>query len=168
MFTIYFGEWKSGRLQRLSYLGYDLLSMFLLIVAGMGIAFALGFLNKGEIGLESLNELGTSSTGIVMSIIFVILFLAMIVAQFNIFAKRIRDMGLPALWTIVAIIIISIIINVLYPPQEVAVTSAIVEQANSTMASTQASVQNSAEATIFTVIISLLTLLIPSDTFKRN
>ena len=42
-----------------------------------------------------------------------LMFIAML-GQVNILGKRIRDMGLPVLWTILGIILVSMLLNVLF------------------------------------------------------
>lgn len=168
MFRVLFGEWTSGRVQRLAYLGYYLLTIFFIVVIALGIAVTLGFLNKSGMSLKSIEDFASNGGGIVTALVFVVFIFAMFIAQLNILAKRIRDMGLPALVSVVALIILSIVLNVLYPPQEVTFASSVIAEANATMASAQTTMQSSTEVSIFGLIVFLLLLFVPSDAFKRD
>lgn len=167
MLKVFFGEWKSGRVQRLAYLGYYLLSMFLIVVFAMGIGFVMGFLSHSDMNMRSLEGLTNSSSGIAIAVIFIVFLFAIFAAQLNILAKRIRDMGLPALATVLSLIILFVVLNLLYPPQEVSFTSTMIAEANTTMATAETTMQSSREVSLFGLIVFLLLLFVPSDAFKR-
>ena len=169
MKDIYFGEWKSGRLKGLPYLGYYLLLMFLFVLIIIGGSFLLGGLGSMMSGdMSSMSEALGDGGGIVVGLLFVVIFIAFFVAQFNIFAKRIRDMGLSVLWTIVGIFILSIAINIIFPPHNVAIQSTTIETANSMMQSSSTTVSASMPANILNLFIFLALIFVPSDTFKKR
>ncbi len=169
MKDIYFGEWKSGRLKGLPYLGYYFLMFFLFALIMFGGVFLLGGLGNMMNGnMGAMGESLKSGGGMVAGLLLMVAFIAFAAGQFNIFAKRIRDMGLPVLWTVVGIIILSILLNIVFPPHEVVMQSATVATANSTMQSASTTVSTSGPANVLNLIIFLALIFVPSDTFKRS
>jgi len=170
MLKIYFGEWGSGKLQRLPYLGYYILLMVLVMLIIFGGIFAVGAganIMSGDIA--ATGDLLMAKFGAVALFgIVVIMFLAML-GQVNILGKRIRDMGLPVLWTILGIIAISMILNVAFPPQEAAISAAAVQTANSSATAVAASsTSTSMVVQIFDMVVFLCLVLIPSNTFRNK
>ena len=166
MLNVYFKEWKTGRLKRLQYLGYYVLLMVIAIVLIMG-AVMLGSAaqSAGEMNAESI----MSSMGIPLAIGLGVFILIMAVAQANILAKRIRDMGLPALWTILGLIAVSIVLNILFPAQTMEVNTAIADINGTTaMAASAEASSSSIVVQVFDAIVFLSLILIPSDTFSKN
>ena len=106
------GDVKTGRLMRLQYLGYSLLVyllmfgfVFLVILAiGAGEHIIGGDLQHAQ---DKLREMFTLPAMIVFAVIMS-LFLFMVA---NIMAKRIRDIGLPGWWSVLAIIVITGIVS---------------------------------------------------------
>jgi len=106
------GDVKTGRLMRLQYLGYSLLVyllmfgfVFLVILAiGAGEHIIGGDLQHAQ---DKLREMFTLPAMIVFAVIMP-LFLFMVA---NIMAKRIRDIGLPGWWSVLAIIVITGIVS---------------------------------------------------------
>ncbi|SFV58214.1 hypothetical protein MNB_SV-6-1361 [hydrothermal vent metagenome] len=169
MFKIYFGEWSSGKLKRLPYVGYYFLIFFLFAVLMFGSLFLMGGIGSIMNGdMNGVQEAFASGGGILATLLFIGASIAFMVAQFNIFAKRIRDMGLPVLWTIVGIIIFSIVLNVLFPPHEVAMQSTVIETANSTMRSASTTVESSTPVNIANLVIFLALIFVPSGTFGKR
>ncbi len=169
MKDIYFGEWKSGKLKRLPYLGYYFLMFFLFALVVFGGIFLLGGVQNMMSGnMSAMSDTLKSGGGMAVGLLFMIVFIAFVAGQFNIFAKRIRDMGLPVLWTVVGIIILSIVLNIAFPPHEVVMQSATVATANSTMQSASTTVSTSGPANVLNFIIFLALIFVPSDTFKRS
>lgn len=170
MLKIYFGEWGSGKLQRLPYLGYYILLMVLVMLIIVGGIFAVG---AGESimggNIAATEDLLMAKFGAVALFgIVVIMFLAML-GQLNILGKRIRDMGLPALWTILGIIAISLILNVIFPPQEAAISAAAVHTAEGSATTVAASTTTTSMVVqAYDIIVFLCLLLIPSNTFKNK
>jgi len=167
--NIYFKEWGSGRLNRLQYLGYYFLiiALFMLsIIGGMIFFGTMDRLISGD--MAGVGEAISQKGGILIVGVFMILMIAVMVGQVNIFAKRIRDMGLPVMWTILALFVISIGLNIAYPPHHVAIESTTIETATTTMRSASATMNSSnSVVNIFNIVIFLALIFIPSDTFRR-
>jgi uncharacterized membrane protein YhaH (DUF805 family) len=170
MLKTYFGEWGSGKLQRLPYLGYHILLMVLVVAVIFAGIFAVGATENLMGGdLEATQKLLADKFGII-AIIFIaaLMFIAML-GQINILGKRIRDMGLPVLWTILGIIVLSLVLNLLFPPQEVTMNALAVQSdnvkavtANATVTTTNMIVQ------IFDLLVFLCLVLIPGNTFGNK
>jgi len=172
MLKVYFGEWGNGRLKRLAYLGYYFLLMVLSVAVIFGAIVAVGATEKimgGDV-LDTQAML-MDHFGIAAMVGFMIFFIAMIVAQVNILAKRIRDMGLPAVWTILGLIAISITLNILFPVQSMEVNTTIVKTAEGTAAISTAGTHantGSMVVQLFDMVVLLCLLFIPSDAFRKN
>ena len=152
MLKSYFGDVKSGRLQRLPFLGYFILLQIIMVAIAVGIGAGIGAAESLVGGdLQQAQEMLRTRFGIPVIILLAILFGALFFAMLNLEAKRIRDMGLPGWWTLLAVAVISIILGVLY--------NLLVG------AEPQTSSQSSGA---FSMIILLALLLIPSDTFAGN
>lgn len=170
MFNVYFGEWGNGRLKRLPYLGYYILLMVLMMAVIFATIFALGATESLMGGdLAATQEIIRNKFGILAIVGFVVLIFVVLFGQINILAKRIRDMGLPALWTILGIIAISMALNVAFPAQEIAVSTAVVDTAAGTQAAISGTAtQSSMIVQGFDLLLFLCLILIPSDTFGRR
>jgi len=167
MLKIFYGEWGTGKLQRLPYLGYHLLLMVLIIAIIMGTIFTVGaaenFIggNLAETQKMLMDKFGFVAIAGIMVLIF-----AAMLGQINILGKRIRDMGLPVLLTILGIIVVSMVLNVVFPPQEVALSAAAVQTADGS--ATAVAVSKTTASTIvqiFDMLIFLCLLFIPSNAF---
>jgi len=170
MLKIYFGEWGSGKLQRLPYLGYHILLMVIIFAIIFGGIFAVGASETMMGGnIADTPAMLMDKFGILAIIgIFALMFIAMI-GQVNILAKRIRDMGLPVLWTILGIILLSMILNVLFPPHEVAMSAAAVQTAEGSATAIAASTTTTNMIVqIFDMIVFLCLIFIPSNTFGNK
>ncbi|MCF6206225.1 MAG: hypothetical protein L3J47_04925 [Sulfurovum sp.] len=167
MWNIYFGEWKEGRLKRLAYLGYDVL----LMVIGMAVLFGTVMLAGGVQEAFAIPSASiVESMGIMAILFFFLFFMALLVANLNIMAKRIRDMGLPAWGTVVAIILISIVLEALFPAQQTQMSVAVADvqgQMPTAAVDTQMS-QGSLVSNIFNLIVFACLVFIPSDAFNKN
>ena len=167
MFNTYYGDWRTGKLQRLPYLGYHLLLMVLIIAIIMGTIFAVGAAENfiGGNLVETQKMLMDKFGFVAIAGIMILIFAAMI-GQINILGKRIRDMGLPVLWTILGIIVLSLVLNVAFPPQEVALSAATVQSADGTATAVAASATTASMVVqIFDSIVFLCLLFIPSNAF---
>ncbi len=167
MLKTYYGEWGTGKLQRLPYLGYHLLLIVLIVAIIMGTIFAVGaaenFIggNLAETQKMLMDKFGFVAIAGIMVLIF-----AAMLGQLNILGKRIRDMGLPVLMTIIGIMVISLILNIALPPQEVAMSAAAVQTADGSAAAiATATTTPNVIIQIFDMIIFLCLLFIPSNTF---
>ena len=167
MLKIYFGEWGTGKLQRLPYFGYHILLIVLIMAIILGTVFAVGaaenFMggNLAETQKMLMDKFGFVAIAGIMFLIFVAM-----LGQVNILLKRIRDMGLPVLMTIIGIMIISLILNIALPPQEVAMSAAAVQTANGSAAAVATTVTTAnIFVQIFDMIVFLCLVFIPTNTF---
>ena len=167
MWKVYFGEWQSGRLKRLPYLGYDVLLMVLGIVIFMGAFLLVGGSMEGMLGMNP--EAIVEGMGLLLLLGMFVFFMALTVANLNIMAKRIRDMGLPAWGTVAGIILVSIMLNLLFPSQQMAVGAAVadINGALSTTGNMQAST-GSIVSEGFNMLVFVCLVFIPSDTFGNK
>jgi uncharacterized membrane protein YhaH (DUF805 family) len=170
MLNVYFKEWGYGRLKRLPYLGYHILLMVLMMAVIIASIFAIGAAESVIGGdLAAAQEIISDKFGILAIFGFVVLIFVVMFAQINILAKRIRDMGLPALWTILGIIAVSVALNIAFPAQEIAVSTAVVDTAAGTQAAISGTAtQSSMIVQGFDLLLFLCLILIPSDTFGRR
>ncbi len=169
MLKTYFGEWGEGKLQRLPYLGYHILLMFLIIVIILAGIFAVGAAENLMGGdLATAQKMLMDKFGLVAIIgIGLLIFIAML-GQINILGKRIRDMGLPVLWTIFAIIALSMVLNLVFPPQEVGISASAVQTANGSAAAISSVTKTNMIIQLFDTVIFLCLVLIPSNTFGNK
>ena len=170
MFKIYFGEWGSGKLQRLPYLGYHILLMVIIFAIIFGGIFAVGASENLMGGnIVDTQAMLMDKFGMLAIIgIVALMFIAMI-GQVNILGKRLRDMGLPVLWTILGIIVVSMILNILFPPYEVTMAAVAVHDANaSATAVATSSTTTSMVVQAFDMIVFLCLIFIPSNTFGNK
>ena len=106
------GDVKTGRLMRLQYLGYSLLVYLLMFGFVFVVILAIGageHIIGGDLqhAQDKLREMFTLPAMIVFAVIMpLFLFMAA-----NIMAKRIRDIGLPGWWSVLAIIVITGIVS---------------------------------------------------------
>ena len=106
------GDVKTGRLMRLQYLGYSLLVYLLMLGFVFVVILAIGageHIIGGDLqhAQDKLREMFTLPAMIVFAVIMPLL-LFMVA---NIMAKRIRDIGLPGWWSVLAIIVITGIVS---------------------------------------------------------
>jgi uncharacterized membrane protein YhaH (DUF805 family) len=163
MWNVYFGEWHSGRLKRLPYLGYDLLIWMLSFV----IIFGLIMLAGGFENVVSPDAL--AGVGILGMIFFFLFFIGALVANLNIMAKRIRDMGLPAWKSVLGIILVSIVLELLFPAQQMEISAVATQTPEGFNSAVDANASTGSVVTqVFNLIIFLCLIFIPSDAFKKN
>jgi len=166
MWDIYFGQWREGKLKRLAYLGYDVLLMVVGFAVIFGLAMFFGGLEKAT--GDAFSDM-FAGMGILVVILLFIFFVVLFVASLNIMAKRIRDMGLPAWGTVVGIILVSIILEVLFPNQQAQMSAVVANTPEGVTAALDADASTgSVVSDIFNLIIFLCLLLIPSDTFGNK
>ena len=112
MIKALFGEVKTGRLMRLQYLGYSVLLSLLMFGFGLAVVMAIGVgehIAGGDLQQvqDQLREQLTLPVMLVMAVVMpLFLFIGV-----NIMAKRIRDIGLPGWWTVLAIFIVSGVVS---------------------------------------------------------
>ena len=168
MLKTYFGEWGEGKLQRLPYLGYHILLMFLIVAIILAGIFAVGaaeHLIGGD--LATTQKILLDKFGIVAVIGISLLMFIAILGQINILGKRIRDMGLPVLWTIFAIIVLSMVLNFIFPP-EVALSASAVQTADGSAAAVSSITKTNMIVQLFDTILFLCLVFIPSNTFGNK
>jgi uncharacterized membrane protein YhaH (DUF805 family) len=111
MLNTYFGDVTSGRLQRLPFIGYIVLLHVLFIVLVLAGAASLGIAENLVGGdLTQTQQMLAEKFGLPAMIIVGIVVAAVFFASLNLEAKRIRDMGLPGWWTLLAVWIFSVIL----------------------------------------------------------
>jgi len=142
MFKIFFGEIKTGRLLRLSYLGYTLLMQLLVIAMVLAFIVAIGA-SENLIGgdFQQIQDMLRAWFSVPFIIVFGIGMVLFGFAGFNLMAKRIRDTGLPGWWTLLAILVVEIIVSIII------------------------SQETSANLHIF---LTIVLLLVPADTFTKT
>jgi len=170
MFKTYFGEWGTGKLQRLPYLGYHILLMVIIFVIIFGAIFAVGTTENLLGGnLADTQTMLMDKFGVIALIGIVSLMFIAMLGQVNILGKRIRDMGLPVLWTILGIIVVSMVLNLLFPPQEVAISAAALQTTNGSATAVAASTTTTSMVVqLFDMAVFLCLVLIPSNTFGNK
>lgn len=95
------GDTRSGRLQRLPYLGYYALIVLLFLALAIGIGVAIGAAEVMADGdLADAPLMVGERLGVVGMILVVAVFALLVFAQLNIAAKRVRDIGVPAPWLV--------------------------------------------------------------------
>ncbi len=114
MFKVLFGDIQTGRLLRLPYLGYSILLSALMIVFGLALAYAAGvaeFLIAGD--FEAAQAHMSENFSLVAVLLFIVVSVLFLFAGCNIMAKRLRDIGLPGWWMVLAIVILSGLVSVM-------------------------------------------------------
>ena len=169
MLKTYFGEWGTGRLQRLPYLGYHILLMVLVAAIIFGAIMLVGTMENMMGGsIEKTQAMLLDKFGIIGIIGILILIFATMLGQVNILGKRLRDMGLPVLWTILGIVAISMVLNVIFPP-EVTMAAASVQTTDGSATTMAASTTSTSMVVqIFDMLVFACLVFIPSDTFKSK
>ena len=170
MLKIYFGEWGSGKLQRLPYLGYYVLLTVLVMAIIIGGIMVVGMTeNLMDGNIADTQKLLLDKFGIIAVLGIAVLGFVTVLAQVNILGKRIRDMGLPVLWTILGIIAVSLVLNILFLPQEVMMSTASVQTANgSATTMTASTTSTSIVVQLFDLALFLALLFIPSNSFSSK
>jgi len=112
MIKALFGDVKTGRLMRLQYLGYSVLLSVLMFGFGFAVVAAIGageHITGGDLqqAQEQLRERFTLPAMLVFAVITPLF----VFIGANIMAKRIRDIGLPGWWMVLAIFVISGVVS---------------------------------------------------------
>ena len=118
MFRVLLGDVRDGRLQRLPYLGYWLLLMLLMFgfMLAMGLAAGVGeHIISGDLqaAQEKLRDWFALPAMLVMMVAMPLFFFM----EANIMAKRIRDIGLPGWWVVLAIVLLTGSLSYMLSPQ---------------------------------------------------
>lgn len=170
MLKTYFGEWGTGKLQRLPYFGYHILLIVLIIAIILGSIATVGAVENFMGGnLAETQKMLMDKFGFVAIAGIMILIFAAMLGQLNILGKRIRDMGLPVLMTIIGIMLISLILNIALPPQEMAISASAVQTADGSAAAVATTTTSTnIIVQIFDMIVFLCLVFIPSNTFGNK
>ena len=112
MFKVLFGDISNGRLMRLPYLGYSLLIDLLVIGFVIAVILTIGA-GEQTIGgnLQQAQDMLREWFTLPFFIVFGLFMLLFVYAGFNIMAKRIRDIGLPGWWVLLAIIVLESVVT---------------------------------------------------------
>ena len=112
MIKALFGDIKTGRLMRLQYLGYSVLLSLLMLGFGFAVVAAIGageHIIGGDLQ-QAQDQLRETFTFPLMLVMAVVMPLFVFIGA-NIMAKRIRDIGLPGWWMVLAIFVISGVVS---------------------------------------------------------
>lgn len=137
-----FGEITNGRLTRLPYLGYSLLLAALFLSLGIVVGLMIG-VGEQLIGGDLQQAQATLAEWLTLPfmLVFGLVVVLIAFAGANIMAKRIRDIGLPGWWSVLAIVVLTGVVSVV----------------------TSAQVGNG-----LSLAITLALLLIPTDAFAKG
>lgn len=107
MLKTLFGDVHSGRLKRLQYVGYSLLLSLLMIGFGFAVVAAIG-LGEDFIGgdLQQVQDMLRERLTLPYMIVFAVATLLFMFTGANIMSKRIRDIGLPGWWSVLALLVL--------------------------------------------------------------
>lgn len=112
MLKTLFGDITGGRVPRLPFLGYWLLLVVVLLVVIIGIGAAVGaaeHLVGGD--LESAQAQLRSQFGLPALAVGIVVVAGFVFAGANLYAKRLRDIGLPGWWTVLGLIVAGLVIS---------------------------------------------------------
>ena len=112
MLKALFGDVHTGRLMRLQYVGYSLLLSLLMVGFGIAIVAAIG-LGEDLIGgdLQQAQEILRERLTLPYMVVFAAATLLFMFVGANIMAKRIRDIGLPGWWAVLALLVLFIVLS---------------------------------------------------------
>jgi uncharacterized membrane protein YhaH (DUF805 family) len=102
-----FGDVHNGRLKRLHYVGYSLLLSLFMIGFGFAVVAAIG-LGEDFIGgdLQQVQDMLRERLTLPYMIVFAVATLLFMFTGANIMSKRIRDIGLPGWWSVLALLVL--------------------------------------------------------------
>jgi len=166
MLKTYFGEWGTGRLQRLPYFGYHILLTIIVMAIIFGSIMIVGSMQSMMDGsIAETQTMLLEKFGMLGIIGLITLVFVAILGQVNILGKRLRDMGLPVLWTILGIVAVSLVLNVIFPPALTMSAASVQTTDGAATAMAASTTSTSMVIQIFDMIIFLCLVLIPSNTF---
>lgn len=150
MLNTYFGGIMEGRLKRLPFIGYIVLLHVLFVVLVLAGVASMGVAENLVGGdLTQTRQVLAEKFGLPTMILVGIVVAAVFFATLNLEAKRIRDMGLPGWWSLLAIWIISALL--------IALLAGLVNPELGNYISS-----------VISIIGFLALVLIPSDTFTMS
>ena len=108
MFRVLLGDIRQERLPRLPYLGYSLLIMALMFGFGVAIAVAAG-VGEQLIGgdLQQAQDRLREWFAVPALLVIALVVLLLLFMSANIMAKRVRDIGLPGWWVVLAVTVLT-------------------------------------------------------------
>ena len=143
LLTTLFNGIAEGKLTRLPYLGYSILILILPLIFSLLIVSLIGAgenIVRGN--LQEAQDQLRNWLGIPFIIVSIIFFISIIYIGLNLLVKRIRDIGLPVLLTLIVVILVGGFINFLFHyPSEISL--------------------------VFNTIIFILLIITPTNIFKR-
>lgn len=155
MLEIFFGAITTGRLERLPFVGYNLLLILVGILISFGLFAILGTPEGAAAQGRDLQALLQEQMGWPLMGLFMILGLAFTFASLNLSAKRFRDMGLPGWWTLLGALALQLLISSLFPGQVVMVDGL-------------QEVRSSGPEALFQLLLLLVLIFTPSDFFGSS
>ncbi len=115
---VLFKDLHEGRLQRLPFLGYSFLLWLFALAAFIIIVIAFGAGEHLMVGnIQQAQEKLWANFSLPVFALSGILILLFSFAHANLYAKRIRDIGLPGWWGVLGIILLSITVSILVSAQ---------------------------------------------------
>ena len=108
MMSVYFGDFKTGRLKRLQYLGYEILLLALSFGFMIAVVLAIGageHIMGGNLQ-QAQAELAARFGGVAIAVVGLFYF-TLFVAKLNIMAKRVRDIGLSGWWVVLTVVLLA-------------------------------------------------------------
>jgi uncharacterized membrane protein YhaH (DUF805 family) len=114
MLRALFGSVTDGKLARLPFLGYWVLLAAAVVVVLLGIGAAIGVAEQMVGGdLHSAQVKLGETLGIPGLLLISVIFAVLLFAGANLKAKRIRDIGLPGWWTLLAILVVDLCVSLI-------------------------------------------------------
>jgi hypothetical protein len=142
--------------------------MVLVMAIIFGMIIAVGAVENMGGNIAETQTMLLEKFGMLGVIGMVILIFVAIAGQINILGKRIRDMGLPVLWTILGIVAISMVLNVIFPPEVTMAAASVQTTDGSATAMAASTTSTSMILQIFDMIVFACLVFIPSNTFKNK
>ena len=108
MFSVLLGNVRQGRLSRLPYLGYSVLIMVLMLGFGVAIGVAAG-VGEQLVGgdLQQAQDKLLEWFAVPAMLVTALVMCVLLFMTANIMAKRVRDIGLPGWWAVLAVIVVT-------------------------------------------------------------
>lgn len=142
MVSALFKELKTGQLRRMAFFGYGVLLMIIPLIFMLVVVFLIGageHLIGGDL-TQAQDKLRGWFSGPAIIIVFSFM-IAVLFAQLNIMAKRLRHMGLSGWWWVLIIIVVNLVVT---------------------------AIAGEAIGNIIGLIVALALLFIPGDSFGRS
>ena len=155
-FRTLFGEVGNGRLNRVQFIGFTFLVTVLMMIVVFAVIAGVAGAERSADNIQEFQQMMAEKYGMAFVVGLMILGSVFTFASLNIAAKRIRDMGLPAWPTVLAMVIIGVVIGILFPGEMVSVNGG------------PARMQPSFVSATYQAIVFLALTLIPGNTFGKR